>query len=245
MIANIDKVIEWLEVNETPHFVVSSKEGENSKIFESREDESFEDAKNRLRRVMEFCHGNRFLIKARKDYKGTRGMFTEEFRNNPDGVQLSPGQSAVSGTPQSVNPGLGFISIGELDRRLSEERKSILQDVKIERLEAENKELQTELLGKDTAFTRTIQKIEPYLGTILGNTIGKMVPQAPMVGVAGLSNDSDISDQTVLSDEDRLSNALQRWSAVEPDMIRIIETLAGMAVNGDSMYSMAKNMLIK
>ncbi len=45
MIANVDKVIEWLEVNETPHFVVSSKEGENSKIFESREDESFEEWK--------------------------------------------------------------------------------------------------------------------------------------------------------------------------------------------------------
>lgn len=242
MIANVDKVIEWLEVNETPHFVVSSKEGENSKVFESREDESFEDAKNRLRRVMEFCTGNRFVIKARKEYKGTRGFFTEEFRNNPDGSIVPSQQSAIGNTAQNSGPGLGYIAIGELDRRLAEERKSIMQDVRIERLEAENKELQTELLEKDTAFTRTIQKLEPYLGTILGNTIGKMVPQAPMVGVAGI----EISEtETDLSDEQRLSAALQRWSEVEPDLVKIIETLANMAVSGDNMYSMAKNMLIK
>lgn len=242
MIANVDKVIEWLEVNETPHFVVSSKEGENSKIFESREDESFEDAKNRLRRVMEFCHGNRFLIKARKDYKGTRGMFTEEFRNNPEGQALSPTHAAVSGIQQNTNQSLGYIAVSELDRRLAEERKSIMQDVKIERLEVENKDLRTELLEKDTVLSRTIQKLEPYLGTILGNTIGKIVPQAPMVGVAGIESDTNLSAN---SDEGRLSSALQRWSAVEPDMIRIIETLADMAVSGDNMYSMAKNMLIK
>ena len=242
MIANLDKVIEWLELNDTPHFVVQSKEGENSKVFESREDESFEDAKNRLRRVMEFCTGNRFVIKARKEYKGTRGFFTEEFRNNPDGSIVPSQQSAIGNTAQNSGPGLGYIAIGELDRRLAEERKSIMQDVRIERLEAENKELQTELLEKDTAFTRTIQKLEPYLGTILGNTIGKIVPQAPMVGVAGIESDTNLSAN---SDEGRLSSALQRWSAVEPDMIRIIETLADMAVSGDNMYSMAKNMLIK
>lgn len=240
MIANVDKVIEWLEVNETPHFVVSSSHGENSKIFESREDESFEDAKNRFRRVMEFCLGNRFIIKARKEYKGTRGMFTEEFRNNAEET-ISPAQTTISGSPN-----LGYIAIGELDRRLEAERKSIMQDVKIERLEAENKELQTELLEKDTAFARAVQKLEPYLGTILGNTVGKLVPPAPMIGVAGLDDDNESSvNNSDLSDEERLSRALQRWSAVEPDMIRIIETLAEMAEKEDNTYTMAKGILIK
>lgn len=240
MIANVDKVIEWLEVNETPHFVVSSREGENSKIFESREDESFEDAKNRFRRVMNFCRGNRFLVKARKDYKSTRGLFTEEFRNNPESAPLASGQASISG---QANPGLGYIAIGELDRRLAEERKSIMQDVKIERLEAENKELQTELLEKDTAFARAIHKLEPYLGTILGNTVGKIIPQAPVIGVAGMEEDTDITDG--MTDEERLSKALQRWGAVEPDMINIIEILAEMAEKKDNTYTMAKGFLIK
>lgn len=244
MIANVDKVIEWLEINETPHFVVSTTQGENSKIFESREDESFEDAKNRFRRVMDFSHGNRFIVKARKEFKGTRGMFTEEFRNNPEG--LNAGQSAISGTAQNIVPGVGYISIGELNTRLAEERKSIMQEVEIKQLKAENEELQAELQEKDNAFTRTIQKLEPYLGTILGNTVGKMIPQAPTIAVAGLETESEADNETSnLDDHTRLANALQRWANVEPDIVRIVETLADMAERKDNMYSMAKGMLIK
>ena len=247
MIANVEKVIEWLDVNGLEHWQVSTTASDNSKIFETQDDETKEDKISRFRRIMEFCHGNRFVIVAGKNGKTGRGLFKEEFKNLPEGSRLAPGQDTISGTPQ--HPGLGFVAIGELDRRLAEERTRILQDVKIERLEAELKEANEELRQKDTAFTRTLEKVEPYLGTILGNTIGKMIPQAPMVGVAGLENESTDSSRTVsdenLSDEERLSLALQRWNAVEPDMIRIIETLADMAERKDNMYSMAKGMLIK
>lgn len=245
MIANVEKVIEWLENNATPHFVVYSSKNENSKIFESNEDDNFEETKARFLRQMELCTSNRpFTIKARKDYKSTRGMFQDDFHNNPEGSALNAGQSAISGTPQNVAPGVGYVAIGELERRLSEERKSIMQDVKIERLEAENKELQTELLEKDNALNRAIQKLEPYLGTILGNTVGKMLPQAPVVAVAGIENSED-TELEECDEQTRLANALQRWANVEPDMIRIIETLADMAERKDITYSFAKEKLLK
>ncbi len=243
MIANIEKVIEWLDVNGLEHWQVSTTTGDNSKVFETQEDETKEDKISRFRRVMDYCTGNRFIIVAGRNGKTGRGLFKEEFKNLPEGSAPT-----ISGAPTAQTPGVGYVAIGELDRRLAEERQRILQDVKIERLEAENKELRDEVTAKDDVAHRFMEKLNPYIGTIAGSLVGKMVPQAPMVGVAGLESSpvqSEVDNSDLNTDETRLMNAIQRWSAVEPDMIKIIETLADMAEKGDNMYSMAKGMLIK
>lgn len=249
MIANVDKVIEFLEVNDLPYFTVQTKEGENSKIFETGENESFEDAKARFRRVMEFCHGNRFIIKARKDFKGTRGGFTEEFRNNSDNVPAGSITPTINGAP---SPNVGYVAIGELERRLQDERTRILQDVKIERLEAENKDLKDEINATNTTLNNALKRAEPYIGTILGNIVGRIIPHpaaTAQIGVAGINASPSVEEGDEVENTEelqhRLESALQKWNAVEPKMLEIIEKLAEMAATGDSMYTMAKGMLIK
>lgn len=256
MIANLDKVIEWLEDNGLEYWTVLTKEGDNNKVFETSDDESLEDRKSRFRRVMAYCQGNRFIIKAKRDIKAGRGMFTEEFRNNPDAVSST---NSIGG--MQVMPSLGYISPDELDKRLREREERILERVKYDRISEENKELRERINEVDNTTNRVIKKIEPYIGPIIGNISQKLFPNTAQVGVAGIDNPEDVIFPTIedstetetetsktskpISDQERLTRALTRWVEVEPDMIQLIEVLASMAVNKDSMYTMAKGMLIK
>ncbi|VBB45229.1 hypothetical protein TRIP_D300136 [uncultured Paludibacter sp.] len=245
MIANVDKVIEWLEINETPFFTVQTREGENNKIFETREDESFEDAKARLRRVMEFSTGNRFIIRAKKEAKATRGSFTEEFRNLPENT-IPPGNNQnniISGMP-----GVGFVSIGELEKKVKDTEERILERVKYQRIEDENKELKEELRSRNDTLDRVVKKLEPHVGLILSNVVSKIIPHpgaTAQVGVAGIESEPEDINEFNPLDEERLEAALQRFSSAEPDFIRIIEKLAEMAEKQDAMYLMAKSQLFK
>lgn len=258
MIANVDKTIEWLEANNLEHWQVSTTQGDNSKVFETVEDETIEDRKSRFRRVMEYCTGNRFVITAWLKAKSGRGAFREEFKNLPDGV-LPSGQNTISGVPGAVSVGAGYVAIGELERRLVENEQRIMMRVENERLKAELQEANEELREKDTAFTRTIEKLEPYLGTILGNTVGRILPQPVQVGVAGVQGGTDIpvrESENTESDQDieqRLENALQAWSSADKDFYRIIEIIAELARTNQSFsagfvqlsYQSIKEMLVK
>lgn len=234
MIENVEKTIEWLEINDTPYFTVQTKEGANSKVFETREDESFEDAKNRFRKTMELTSGNRFYIKARRLEKDNRGGFADEFRNNLSNTEIP----SINGTGASM-PGVGVIAISELDRRLTEERQRILQDVRIERLEAENKELRDNVKSRDDVAHRFYEKLNPYIGTILGGVFSKLVPNNPTIALAGIEEPNETVDNN-----ERLEAALIRFANAEPDFIRIIEKLAKMAEDQDETYLMAKKMLL-
>jgi len=236
MIANVDKVLDWLSDNSLEFWTVYTKDSDNAKVFETADDETLEDKKARFRKVMEYCTGSRFIIKAKVVKGSGRGIFTEEFKNLPDG---SISQNAtISGVPQNI--GVGYVSIDELEKRLRDREERILERVKYQRIEEENKDLKDELNAQNTTLNNVLKRAEPYVGTILGNIAGRFIPAPVAVGVAGME------DVTVtVDDQERLERALARYSAVEPDFIRIIEKLAEMCENKDQMYTIAKNTLIK
>ncbi len=238
MIDSVEKVIDFLEINDLPHFVVATKEGENNRVFETLQDESFEDSKNRFRKVMDITHGNRFVLKARRDYKSTRGIFTEEFRNNKEEEKNTP--SSIGAVPQSD----GFISVTELEKRIKESEAKVKQEIEYEQLKTENENLKKALKDTDDVKMRVLKRVEPYIGQILGAFTGKITPQPHKqvaIGMAGLNEEIELDEKEIT---ERFEKAFSKWQQHEPDLLPLVEKLAEMAESKDMMYQLAKDKIL-
>ncbi len=239
MIDNVEKVIDFLEVNELPHFIVATKDVENNRVFETFQDESFEDSKNRFRKVMDVTHGNRFIIKARRDYKSTRGIFTEEFRNNKEEDKSTP--SSIGTIPQTD----GLISATELERRIKESEERVRKEIEFEKIKAENDTLKKELKDTDDVKMRVLKRVEPYIGQIIGAFTGKIAPQPQKqvaIGMAGLDEKIELDEKETA---DRFERAFSKWQLHEPNLLVLVEKLAEMAESKDMMYQLAKEKILE
>ncbi|MGC3979036.1 MAG: hypothetical protein QM751_12920 [Paludibacteraceae bacterium] len=244
MLSSPQDALSYLRLNDLQHFVVTLKDADNAKVFETRENESFEDAAKRFIDVMQLSRGGLYYLKGRKDFKSLKGNFYEQFRNIES---TTPEHNTISGVP---TPSLGFVSPDELERRLQNEREKIMSAVKIERLEAELKEAKGEINSHNTMLNSVMKRAEPYVGTILGGLLNKIMPHTA-VAVAGTDREIDdfnpdyCDSESDITNVARLENALKRFSAAEPDFLKILETLAYMAERQDSMYLIAKQQLLK
>lgn len=228
---SIDKVIDFLDENDLRHFVVTTKDSDNSKVFETREDDPYEVSVDRFKRVMSLGTGTRFILKARRVYKDNRGGYVVEFRNNLSELPSSAGQgaAAISGIPA------GYISTEELNRRLAEEKKSIMTDLRLQQLESENKELKSDLKAATGVTSRVLSKVEPYIGSIIGVLANKLIPGGAQIGIAGTDNDFEqVSfDSTEKLTEDQqddaqneLEAALRLFAENEKEFVKFISIIA-------------------
>jgi len=249
MIANIDNVVKWLEINKLEYWQVLLKDADNSNVFESDEAGFAANAK-RFRDVMELCSGSRFFIKASEKKGINRGKFYEEFKNVPEtpqvnGVQQTP---TVTGVPQE-----------DVKRQIDDAIAGFKTSLKIEALEAENKELKQTVREHDNMTTRVLGKIEPYIGTLISTFASKLLPQSTPIVMAGIESVNEVNNIVAVDDQEikvidpepdnkdqqRLITALEKWEKADPDFLSLIEAVANLAESGDATYKMAKGMLLK
>lgn len=250
MIANVEKVIEWLDNSNLKYWTVTTKDGDNTKIFEVEDNENFEQAVERFRKTMEISYGTKFHIRAKSNKAAGRGMFHEVFDNIDTNISQPASQHVVSGIPN-----VGYVTTDEMDRRVSEAINRTMKDYELAKLKEENSELRRQVQDTDNTTQRVMKKIEPYIGTVLGNIVHKIMPNAPQVAVAGLEDtETDIQDaqevEMLKTDENRLQTALEKWQTCDPDFITVIEIISRFAVSGESIYmglgyAQLKEMLLK
>ena len=254
MIANVNDVVEFLKLNSLEYWRVKSKDTDNAYIFEADENKVFADNVSTFRRVMDVCSGSRFFLQAAPKKGVSRGNFADEFKNISEtpGVKEVPGLPQIQGVPQD-----------EVDRRINDAINGLKTSMRMEALEAENKELKQDIKDLQTPINRVITKIEPYIGNLLATVVSKIIPSAPAIQMAGIEHVEDSEQntehetqnaehetqntehETENPDQERLMKALEMWAAADPEFIDLIEAVANMAATKDPMYNMAKNMLKK
>lgn len=139
------------------------------------------------------------------------------------------------------------LEIQRLQKQLDEERKSFRD---------EQKEFEREKVG---TIGILVEKCAPYLKALAGRH-GIELPK-----VAGLDAEDDVrvarikakleeqeeeqqeQEQNVFTDEeaDKLFALMERFKKVEPDYLRLIQSVVEMAEQGDNTYTMAKQFLLK
>ena len=249
MLANVDNVIQWLRLNKLESFSVSTNNGANKLVFKS-EDLPFEENINLFRQTMELEQGGRYIIRAKKtgsDRDGKNGFETEFSNLNI----IQGGQSHTAGVGNTIPD--GYISRSEFDALWAQKEKDwelkMLRD-ELAELKAENKELKE----PKEEFFRTIT---PYVAPVVSGLVGKFIPQAAgilptQIGTLDVNQNNKIfmdteKQEIELSDEDalRLQTALTNWRVADPDWLTCLEKVSQLAASGDSMYNIAKEMLLK
>jgi hypothetical protein len=248
MIQNIDDTIQWLRTNNLEIFNVKVKDSANGKVFEANDEVSFPTNLSDFKEVMLLYPGPKFLIGGRtKASKNNVGNFYAEFKNLPDN------------TPSAIGASQPIQAIGvapeEVDRRVNEAVEKMLDKLEMKRIKEENIELQKMIRENDTVKTNFYAKLTPYIGQIASSVIGKILPQTPALGIAGLEtnnvsfepieDEQETKTKTTNENVDRLQIALKAWNNADPEFITLIEAIAILATNKDPMYAMAKGMLIK
>lgn len=248
MLANVENVVKWLELQNLEWWTVYTTNDDNTKVFDAIDDETLEMRKKRFRDTMEIATGNRFIIKAKRNKSDGRGIFREEFINN------------VNDTKEINNPlqTIGNVGISEsdVDKRIQEALKKAEQERELTELQIEVEELKEEIKERDNITTRFMQKLDPYIGAIAGSLINKFVPDQPAISIASLEKEKtetvDIDDfenvdteQSINDIELRIENALKKWSNADPDFLTLLEAVAEMAAKKDPTYSMAKKFINK
>ncbi|OJV39629.1 MAG: hypothetical protein BGO29_04585 [Bacteroidales bacterium 36-12] len=247
MLANVEDVIKWLELNNLEWWTVSLTKDDNAKVFDSLDDEALEARKQRFRDTMRLSLGNRFVIKAKSNKSSGRGMFQEEFQNN-QGSSLQPSQHTV---------GTIGITPEEVEKRITEALDKANRERELKDLKEQNIQLQKSLKEVDTVGTRIMQKLEPYIGTIASSLVNKLIPDQPAVSIASAEpveepeyvyekndDETDIDTQNT-QDANRIETALIKWANADPDYIGLLEAIADLAASGDNMYTMAKGFIKK
>ena len=248
MLTNVEDVIRWLELNELEWWTVSLTKDDNSKIFDSLDDETLEKRKQRFRDTMRLNISNRLVIKAKANKSAGRGMFQEEFQNN-QGSNLPATQSAV-GAITGITP-------DEVEKRIQDALAKDRQERELKELKEENQQLQKALKEVDTAGTRFMQKLEPYIGMIASSFVNKILPAQPAVTMGMVEhipadeiiedneNDTEMNDQEPTQEATRIERALIKWSQADPDYIDLLEAIADLAERKDPTYNLAKNFIKK
>ncbi len=247
MLANVEDVISWLELNSLEWWTASLTKDDNAKVFDSLEDETLETRKKRFRDTMRLATGNRFIIRAKTNKQAGRGMFQEEFANNQGNLQAS--QSTI-GTVTGITP-------DEVEKRIADALAKAERERELKELREQNNQLQKALKEVDSVGTRFMQKLEPFIGVIAQSFVSKLVPNNPAVSIASIDTVSDtdpdheneITDletsQEVEQTQLRIENALIKWMKADPDYIDLLEAIAKLADEKDPMYNMAKGFIKK
>jgi len=153
---NINEVIEWIELNQIEWFTVSTTKSDNTKVFDSLDDETLDNRKKRFRDTMRICTGGRFVIKGKRNKSDGRGLFEAEFENHNDQQQSQSGigsstPTIVSGVPKD-----------EVQALIASALKADRTERELNELRIANKQLTKEVEDNGGTVVRMIGKIEPF-----------------------------------------------------------------------------------
>jgi hypothetical protein len=232
MILGSAKLLEWFESNNCIYWTIFSGEGKG-KIFNSDVSENISkgDSLTRLQQVLNLLGNGTYFIQAWHTGLNANSYFKTRFIIDSNSHASVNGIGGVSPVPQ--------IDIrAEIERGINDYKNS----VEIERLRAENAELQAEVNDK---MMRILGRIEPYLGDIISGFFPQAKPSVGSQRQLPVNNNNNTQEMHATPEEQsRLENAIENWSASDPDFIKLTEKIAQLAKSDPSTYNMAKNMLL-
>ena len=154
-----------------------------------------------------------------------------------------------------------YPSIGEIEERLE---KSIRQQIELENMKRDREDLERDKrefeAAKTSVIGQLVETFAPYvpvlqkLGAqrrmVAGVDAEEPVHAAPIVAEPAEAAEHETQEaetESPFTDEeaDQLFALMARFKAVEPDYLKLIESVVTMAESGDATYKMAKNFLVK
>lgn len=226
----IEDIFRWLEINDLEHWKVSKSRGDkNDKVFETSDQENLAERKAKFKDVMKYAPSGYFYVVAKKSKTATTGLFENEFMN---GGTASPASVGNVGNVDTNN----YVPKSEINGLVNAEIEKFKTELKLQQLEAENKELKKELDENGGAIGRMIKRGEPVLNML----IDRFIPKQPQVQLAGIeyTNEpetrNDEPETVEASDEEnhRIQIALEKWNAADADFIQVLEFIADFAATG-------------
>jgi hypothetical protein len=181
--------------------------------------------------------------------KATDGLCCEYCKENERvqrNVGAMPLQPAVD--EAAVEKRLRRMIEAEFQQKEYEANVKKLRDDR-EELDRERKEFEKEKAG---VFGLAVEYCKPLLGALQKRRmVAGVDAEAPVHAAPVQPIHADVEEanqeEDVFTDEeaDKIYALLARFKKVEPEYLRLIERVVEMAESGDSMYGMAKGMLLK
>lgn len=227
MVIGAGKVVEWLEKNECTYWRIRSAE-KGYVIYKSLDTDNLtvSDSANRLNECLSLMAAGTFFIEAWYSGLATNNYFKTRFTLDSSGNIGSLNQN------QYQQPAI------DVDAKIRDAIEQYKNSIELERLRTENNELRGQV---DTATFRILNRIEPYVGDILGSFFPKQHP----VQIAGAKNKHNTEQEMATPQEqERLENAIETWSQTDGDFATLVEKIASLAKSDPATYNMAKNMLM-
>lgn len=222
MITGKENIIKFIRFNNTPFWRIRRSE-KTEPIADSGDDRlTIDESLTRLEQFFNILGPGTYFIESWQT-EGQKKMWCK------DTIQLlpdNPKEAFMSGLQSQSMQGTDVNEA--ISRALSEYKTEVeLKGLREEneRLKKENSELQT---GIESAFSRIFTKVEPYLGTLMGNK------EIASIGAVSASD----------PDQKRLEAAFELWQQSEPDVVKLVEKIAELSNKDKSTYGMARNMLL-
>ena len=263
MFTSWDQVEEWIRDNNFAHWIIyrsRPEEGDknNNIIVDSKFYTCDEADKIAMTKKYLLANGGRGYAVGFATPNTTVGGVVAEIRLEGENVPAN----SVSGLA-------GYGSIGELRESITRE---IRAQIKAEQYEAEKKQFEKDKAEFEAEKQTALGAIVHYFAPIGQMLMEKKL--MPMARVAGLDAEHDVHARKIVPEDGRpvddpeqksedapeqgaqqepftdeeaeqLMALMVRFKNVEPDYLQLIEAVVKMAESGDSMYNIAKGMLLK
>ncbi|MFZ4741659.1 MAG: hypothetical protein ACOYLE_10900 [Bacteroidales bacterium] len=244
MIKGRTNVIELLEENRCAYWLISSGPKEHIKAHDEstglEENFTFNQSLPHLQRSLDRLEPGKYWIAFWDDPKSKNTRLGEWF--------LIEGSTANNETINGLSHSAEDIDT-KIQKAVANEREKWETTEKIKTLDKEilqhttekaqlQKELREAKAELDSSQMRMLNKVEPFIGQILGSIFkgSGVTPAIAGNGTRITFDDPEFS---------RLENALNLWAETEPmeEIIFLIEKIAAMTKENPGTYAMAKNML--
>jgi hypothetical protein len=221
MITGKENIVRFIRFNDTPFWRIRRSEKTEPIADSGDKPLTIDESVSRLEQFFQILGPGTYFIESWAT-EGQKKMWCK------DTIQLLPDNlkdAYVSGFNPQPAPQMDVteaISRALTEYKTEVEMKGLREEN--DRLKKENTELQT---GIESAFSRIFNKVEPYLGSIMGSK--------ESVAIGSITNDED---------QKRLEAAFELWQQSEPEVVHLVEKIAQLSSKDKSTYGMARNMLI-
>lgn len=243
---NFQDCVQFILDNKLDGYTVRKGSSDNDMVFRYDPDASPENNLERLTKIMAYTPGRFFKLKGWKGANQNRGTFTFDFDNETTGVGSTEPASAQPQT-QVINKGYTDEQVKRLVDGAVE--KATLQ-FKLQDLERREKQLADErkefLSERDSVLGVLVKKAAPMISGFLSSKMGARQP-VQTIGTADAGEDPEqpvpVAEEATEEETQHIEDLLNRWAAVEPVFVTLLEKIVSMAEAGDRKYNLAKQML--
>lgn len=245
----IDKVIEWLNLNNIDTWAISTSKDRaaSNYVFRSREGVPVADEQVRMRETLALSSNNHLYVYGKAGSKGNSANFSEEFSNNvqPQQIQQPMTMGAIAGYDQSS---IETMVANAVEReRMAWERKELDRErEEVRQAKKEYEEQQSSVLGL------LIQKAAPFVQSIMG------LQQQPSLAVGSVADEvtaepikarraepteanaqeteevTEVSEDVFTDEEsDELFAIVERWKNADPTYLQVITRIVEFAESGE------------